>query len=192
MNYQQKTDFDEWYDSVLSLYKNENKHYNLQKDMELYCKQDVVLLTKAILIFRSYLLNLFETDLLIYLTLPQCANSIFRNRFMINNTIAIINDNYNPRKSNIKYSRIAIIWLKYMEKIYNFNLQTALSPNGEFKIHDSKMNKTFFVDGYDMKTNTILEFHGCRFHYCRKCNKLEQFVNYDNESNGKNVKKNYI
>ena len=186
MNYQQKNAFEEWYDSVLSLYKSENKHYNLQKDMEIYCKQDVVLLTKAILIFRSYLVNLFETDLLIYLSLPQCANSIFRNRFMMNNTIAIINDRYNPRNSNIKYSRIAIIWLKYMEEIYKFNLQTALSANGEFKIHDAKMNKTFFVDGYDMKTNTILEFHGCCFHFCENCNKLDQFVNYDN---AKNVKK---
>ena len=190
MSYEQQADFNKWYDSSVLLYKSENKLYNLQIELEKYCKQDVIILAKAILIFRSYLLNLFETDLLFYISLPQCANSIFRNRFMINNSIAIINDNYNPRKSNIKYSKIAIIWLKYMEKVYNFNLQTALSPNGEFKIHDSKMNKSFYVDGYDMKTNTVLEFQGCRYHYCKKCNKLDQLLNYDNKNNAK--KKNYI
>ena len=185
MSYEQQADFNKWYDSSVLLYKSENKLYNLQIELEKYCKQDVIILAKAILIFRSYLLNLFETDLLFYISLPQCANSIFRNRFMINNSIAIINDNYNPRKSNIKYSKIAIIWLKYMEKVYNFNLQTALSPNGEFKIHDSKMNKSFYVDGYDMKTNTVLEFQGCRYHYCKKCNKLDQLLNYDNKNNAK-------
>ena len=180
MSYAERADFDKWYENEVLLYKNGNKHYNLQKEMEYYCFSDVEILLKAVLIFRSYLLNLFETDLLLYITLPHIANSIFRNKFMKNNTIAIIHDDYNPRKSNIKYSKIGIIWLKYMEKVYNLKIQTALSPNGEFKIHDPKMNKTFFVDGYDKQTNTVFEFQGCAWHFCNKCNKMDQTLDYNN------------
>ena len=36
---------------------------------------------------------------------------------------------------------------------------------GEFKISETNLR----VDGYDPKTNTVYEFHGCFFHGCRVC-----------------------
>ena len=185
MSYMQKVNFNKWYDATLLKYKAENKHYNLQREMNFYCLQDINILLKAVLIFRSYLLNLFETDLIYFMTLPQIANSIFRNKFMLPDTIAIINDRYNPRKSNIKFSKVAILWLKYMEKVYNMDLQTALSSNGEFKLYDPKTNKNFFVDGFDRKSQTILEFHGCRWHFCGNCNKKDQLINCENRQGNK-------
>ena len=36
------------------------------------------------------------------------------------------------------------------------------------------------MDGYDKQTNTVFEFQGCAWHFCNKCNKMDQTLDYNN------------
>jgi hypothetical protein len=79
----------------------------------------------------------------------------------------------NPSPSNIQkgqgmcsicttngYSKVAIKWIESISK----DIQHAENI-GEYCIKGTK----YKVDGYDEKTNTIYEFHGCFWHGCFKC-----------------------
>ena len=59
------------------------------------------------------------------------------------------------------YSKMAILWLNSIS-ISN-SIQHA-ENGGEFKIPNIGN-----VDGYDHKTNTVYEFHGCYWHGCSRC-----------------------
>jgi hypothetical protein len=62
--------------------------------------------------------------------------------------------------SNTGYSKICIKWLNSISN----DIQHA--ENGqEFKIPNTK----YKVDGYNVKTNTVYEFHGCYWHGCPLC-----------------------
>ena len=61
----------------------------------------------------------------------------------------------NPKK----FSKMQILWLNFMEKYYNINIQHAM--NGiEYTISTTK----YKADGYCIKTNTVFEFHGDLYH----------------------------
>ena len=59
------------------------------------------------------------------------------------------------------YSKAAIKWIE------SISTDIRHAENfGEYSIPGTK----FKVDGYDEKTNTVYEFHGCFWHGCDKCN----------------------
>jgi len=89
----------------------------------------------------------------------------------------------NPRPSDIKqghgmckrcsnsrgYSKTAILWLNSISISNSNSIQHA--ENGlEFKIPNIGD-----VDGYDNKTNTVYEFHGCYWHGCPRCFEPDYF-----------------
>ena len=61
----------------------------------------------------------------------------------------------NPKK----FSKKQILWLNFIEKYYNINIQHAMNSI-EYTIPSTK----YKVDGYCIKTNTIFEFHGDLWH----------------------------
>lgn len=65
-----------------------------------------------------------------------------------------------PRCCKKTYSKIAIIWLKYIMKRDNILIQTAESNEGEYKIIGTNMK----ADGYCKENNTIYEFNGDFWH----------------------------
>jgi hypothetical protein len=87
--------------------------------------------------------------------------------------------NCNPRPSDIQqghgmcksccnsrgYSKIAISWLNSISN----SIQHA-ENGGEFKIPNIGD-----VDGYDHKTNTVYEYHGCYWHGCLRCFEPDYF-----------------
>ena len=72
------------------------------------------------------------------------------------------------------YSKISIKWLNSISN----DIQHA-ENKGEFKIPN--IGK---VDGYNHKTNTVYEFHGCFWHGCQKCYKSDYVnpINYTKAS----------
>ena len=77
----------------------------------------------------------------------------------------------------VKFSRISIMCLKYLEEklqensqLHDIKIQHALSPSGEKKIMVGK-HRTISVDGYyEYKGKAfVIEFHGCFYHSCPKC-----------------------
>ena len=71
--------------------------------------------------------------------------------------------------------------LKWLESL---NIEGLKFGNDEFKIGIYK------ADGYDEKTKTVYEYHGCYWHGCIKCTKGEE-NNYFNSKNGKTFKELY-
>lgn len=66
------------------------------------------------------------------------------------------------RRQSRTYSKAAIEWLTWVEKVTRCKLQTAESKAGEFKVNLGKRH--IYVDGYHKKTRTIFEYHGSRWH----------------------------
>lgn len=78
-----------------------------------------------------------------------------------------------PKKSNkcVKTSKKAIKWLGMIEKYMNIKLQMGdETGKGEFYIigMNGYRSKIYF-DGYCQETNTVYEFHGCKWHNCLLC-----------------------
>ena len=114
--------------------------------------------------FRNLFIDITNIDPFKSVTIASACNKYLRTYRLKENTIGIIpNGGYNnPRL----YSKAGIYWLEYLmkkEKIYITHAQN----NGERKIHIN--GKTYYVDGYCDKTNTIYEFFGCYYHGCNKC-----------------------
>lgn len=57
------------------------------------------------------------------------------------------------------YSKKAILWLNFVSKMYNIDIQHAENGN-EYKIP----NTNLYVDGYCKENNTVYEFHGDFWH----------------------------
>jgi len=60
-------------------------------------------------------------------------------------------------------SKEQIVWLE------SLNIDGLVYGDNEHTIHNADKNKTYRVDGCDIKTNTVYEYHGCYFHGCPKC-----------------------
>ena len=72
--------FKSWYDEV------KHKPWNFKEEMEKYCKADVVLLNKAVLEFRK-MFTTFDVDPFRYVTLPILCMTIYRGKFLPDETI---------------------------------------------------------------------------------------------------------
>ena len=79
---------------------------NFKEELIKYCRADVVLLSKAVLKFRKLFLETVDTDPFRYVTLASLCMSIFRNRFMPENTIV-------SHATDKTVSRVSKEWLYY-------------------------------------------------------------------------------
>ena len=57
------------------------------------------------------------------------------------------------------YSEMALLWLEFISKLYNINIQHAENGN-EYLIPNTR----WYADGYCIENNTIYEFHGDYWH----------------------------
>ena len=89
-----ESDFKFWYEKV-------------REELIKYCRADVVLLSKAVLKFRKLFLETVDTDPFRYVTLASLCMSIFRNRFMPENTIV-------SHATDKTVSRVSKEWLYYL------------------------------------------------------------------------------
>jgi thymidylate kinase len=64
-----------------------------------------------------------------------------------------------PKCSNIGYSKPQILWLNFLSKYYNINIQHA-ENDGEYLIPETK----YRADGFCKENNTIYEFNGDFWH----------------------------
>jgi hypothetical protein len=92
--------------------------------------------------------------------------TVYRSKYIKKDTIAVVD---NLKKD--QYSQQSISWLN---SFHNPNIKHALN-NGEVKICGSK------VDGFDKKSNTVYQYHGCFWHGCTKCYSSD-FTNNKNKT----------
>ena len=174
MSVEENVKFLEWHEG------QKYKTFNLQTELEEYCRSDVDILLKSCLKFRElFMLITTHSDcengidsFINSLTMPSVCHEVYRKLFMPSDSIALIPafGYQNPEASSFK----AILWLKYVS-IKN-NIYIIHSRNGS-----EKKIMSFKLDGWHEDSSTAYEFHGCVFHGCPKCCNESTFNALKNE-----------
>ena len=169
MKSDERSKFLKWYKERVG----ENHVFDFKKEILEYCRSDVDILRRGIMKLREDFIQLENIDPLRYITIASVCMTIYRSNYMPNKTIAIV-----PEYAKTdNYSKMSIMWLNYMSKAKNLNIQHALN-GGEKKLTID--DKTYKVDGFCEETNTVYEFHGCFWHGCQNCYK-PNIVNSKNQ-----------
>ena len=154
----ERTKFLKWYEERV----NENYVFDFKKEILEYCRSDVDILRRGIMKLREDFIKLENIDPLCYITIASVCMTIYRSNYMPKDTIAIV-----PEYAKTdNYSKMSIMWLNYISKTKNLNIQHALN-GGEKKLTID--GKTYKVDGFCKETNTVYEFYGCFWHGCPIC-----------------------
>jgi G:T-mismatch repair DNA endonuclease (very short patch repair protein) len=148
--------FDKWYDTV------KDQTFDFKKEMYKYCKSDVDILRRSCLSLRELFLQISGIDPFQYITIASVCQAIFRNEYLLPDTIGVINE-----LETDNYSIKSIKWLKHKSLKQNINIKHACN-GGEQRLVVNKDQK-LKVDGFCAETNTIYQFHGCYFHGCPNC-----------------------
>ena len=165
----ERTKFLKWYEERV----NENYVFDFKKEILEYCRSDVDILRRGIMKLREDFIKIENIDCLQYITIASVCMTIYRSNYMPKDTIAIV-----PEYAKTdNYSKMSIMWLNYMSKTKNLAIQHALN-GGEKKLTID--GKTYKVDGFCDKTNTVYEFYGCFWHGCPNCYK-PNIVNSKNQ-----------
>ena len=149
-----RTEFLTWYDERVA----ENYVFEFKKELAAYCRSGVDILRRSMMMFRDDFLKIGNIDPLQYITIASVCMSIYRSKYMPENTIGIIKD-----VSKNTCSKTSIQWLKYISETQNVYIQHAMN-GGEHVI--PPVGK---VDSFCKTTNTVYEFQGCFWHGCSKC-----------------------
>jgi hypothetical protein len=151
--------------------RKENYLFDFKKELYDYCNSDVDILRRGCLELRNQFLEIANIDPFRYITIAGVCLAIYRSKYIKKDTIAVVD---NLKKD--QYSQQSISWLN---SFHNPNIKHALN-NGEVKICGSK------VDGFDEKSNTLYQYHGCFRHGCTKCYSSD-FINNKNKTTVKDL-----
>ena len=132
---------------------------DFQQELVAYCKSDVRLLKEGCLTFKRLFETLTGFNPFDHITIASACNLDLRMNRMIPNSIA--SEPVRGWKNRINQSKVAIEWLTWCQQQQVPSLQHA-SNAGEYRIPGTQ----FHVDGFDVTTNTVYEFHGCFWHGC--------------------------
>jgi hypothetical protein len=162
MKPKEREEFLEWHKQK----RKENYVFDFKKELYEYCNSDVDILRNGCLELRKQFLEIANIDPFRYITIAGTCMAVYRSKFIKTNTIAVVD-----KPNNDKYSQQSISWLNSLN---NPDIKHALN-NGEVKICGLK------VDGFDEKTNTVYQYHGCFWHGCIKCYSSD-FINNKNKT----------
>jgi len=133
------------------------KTFDFQKEILEYCKNDVRILTLALIKFAN-LIEVKTNGVQCFLhtpTIAACSMKCFRSLYLQENCIPIIPPlGFHHGDHQSKKARE---WLKYIQHEYKITLRTA-ENGGEAQF------KHFKLDGYDKDSRTGFEFYGCYWH----------------------------
>ena len=156
----ERTKFLKWYEERVC----ENYVFDFKKEILEYCRSDVDILRRGIMKLREDFIELENIDPLRYITIASVCMTIYRSNYMPQKTIAIVPEYVKTDN----FSKISIMWLNYISKTKGLNIQHALNGCEKKLTIDGK---TYKVDGFCEKTNTVYEFYGCFWHGCPNCYK---------------------
>ena len=133
--------------------------FDFQQELVAYCKSDVRILKEGCLTFKRLFETLTGFNPFDHINIASACNLDLRMNRMIPNSIA--SEPARGWKNRINQSNAAIEWLTWCQQQQVPNLQHCRNA-GEYRIPGTK----FHVDGFDVTTNTVYEFHGCFWHGC--------------------------
>lgn len=159
--------FYDWYNDAVA------KNYTFNFDLELvaYCKSDVDILRRACIAFRAIFLECggvcpFTEST----TIASACSAVFRKKFLQPDHIGILPPG--GYRLADRQSQKALKWLVWMERELGRTVLHA-GRSREYRIPETGRQ----VDGYYVDrdgTRHVLEFHGCFFHGCRRCFRINR------------------
>ena len=163
MRTEAREDFIQWYNEVAN--SDQPVKFDFERDINIYCRQDVHVLKEGCMAFKNLLMQLTEQkcDPFQYTTLASVSSAIFKATYLKPETIAAVPPN--GYGSIQRFSSISIEWLEWLRQKQGItNLKhVANSAIGEATF------TSFRVDGVDQENQTIYEFYGCYYHGCPTC-----------------------
>ena len=148
-----RKEFLKWYQARV----DENYVFNFKKELLEYCKSDVDILRRSMLIFREEFITLGNIDPLQYITIASVCMTMYRSDCMPFYSIGVVKEITRGET----YSESSIAWLDWISQRDNVEIKHALN-GGEVTLPD--IGK---IDGFC--GNTVYEFQGCFWHGCEKC-----------------------
>ena len=136
----------------------ENYVFNFKNELQSYCRSDVDILRRGMMLFRENFLKIANIDPLEYVTIASVCMAVYRSKYMSEDTIGIIKDV--PKNT---FSKTSLQWLRWVSETQNVYVQHAMNGGEHFIPTVGK------VDGFCKKTNTVHEFQGCFWHGCPQC-----------------------
>ena len=168
-----KADFERWYEEQQEQQELQGCKFDMQKELEAYCRSDVELLKKGCEAFVKQFkqeadFNPFERCA----TIASACNLYWRRSIEEGTEAALIA--VRPLQgwhgAQVNHSRAALEWLMYEErqlpKERGERIRHARN-GGEKPVKTSKGKE--HVDGFDKTTKTVYEFLGCLWHGCPRC-----------------------
>ncbi|CAJ0571117.1 unnamed protein product, partial [Mesorhabditis spiculigera] len=153
--------FMKWYLSQ----KERGVRFNIKRELEKYCLQDVVLLHKGVCAFADAFLGYLKVDPFAEATtIASSAMKVFRKLFVNPKLPPVIA--LTPEATAPNQSMLALNYLEYLRKTLYPSLRHAGTLGGEVTVGTTK----YKVDGY-VKENTgsskrklVFEVYGCYYH----------------------------
>lgn len=140
-----------WYNQV-----DHSQTFVLQEEMEKYCRDDVLILMNAVLLFRDQFIKDIHVDPFIRcFTLASLAMYVFRCKHLKEKTIAV-NPGFPYHAINAARSMESQVWLDWIQFSQNVTLRRE-QRHGKYN-----------SDGYDNVNHVIYEYNGCYVHGCDK------------------------
>ena len=173
MKPKEKAAFERWYEEQQEQQELQGCKFDMQKELEAYCRSDVKLLKEGCEAFVKQFkqeadFNPFERCA----TIASACNLYWRRSIEEGTDAALIA--VRPLQgwhgAQVNQSRAALEWLTYEEsrlpKERGERIRHARN-GGEKAVKTSKGKE--HVDGFDKSTKTVYEFLGCLWHGCPRC-----------------------
>jgi hypothetical protein len=149
----------EWHQSYVGT-------WNFQEQLKKYCKQDVDILTIAVMKFREQFKSITELDPITRnFTLASVAMEHFRSSVLKKDDIGITPIGGYIQKRN--QSQKANIWLDW------------INSQKEGKLLKEQKIGPYYLDGYIPEENHVFEFFGCYYHGCETCYTIDNTNRYE-------------
>ncbi|XP_031560140.1 uncharacterized protein LOC116296274, partial [Actinia tenebrosa] len=158
MDVREKEAFMEWW------HEQEGKTFVMKKEIEKYCIQDVMVMARGCLKVRELYVDKFGVDPFAEcVTIASTCLTVFKKNFLESEVMGVVPP-LGYRQRDIQ----SVQALEWLHSLGLPELRWAGSTQGEATLQGSK------VDGYDRRTNTVYQFHGCFYHGCEVCFRRSQ------------------
>ena len=171
-----KEELERWHAEQVVDQAQRGWQYDLQQELEEYCRSDVDILQSGCEKFTEE----FEKEagfnpFAECYTIASACNRYWRKKHLVPKTIAV-EPPQGWRGARINQSWVALQWLEYQATLPNVTRIQHVRNGGERRLATDK--GPVYVDGFDEANNTVYEFMGCLWHGCPDCCKYKRWRQY--------------
>ena len=164
-----------WHAEQVAEMARTGEDFNLQQELEAYCRSDVAILQKGCETFTEEFHGIAGFNPFVEcFTIASACHLYWRKHHLEEETIAV-EPPQGWRGARVNQSWMALQWLMYQQRQTPHVIQHVRN-GGEKRLPTDRGR--VFVDGYEEATNTVYEFMGCLWHGCPECCQNKRWKQY--------------